>query len=701
MPVTVAKSAGFCYGVERAVNMVEAELEAGHAVCTLGPIIHNPQMTGMLERKGAKAVNSLEEVPPGCKVVLRSHGVPQSVYGLLKQRNIPYVDATCPYVAKIHKIVQTASAEGKAVLIAGDPGHSEVRGIVGHCTREYHVVAGETELENLADQGLLSVEKSCIFVAQTTFRSSVWEKCVGMAKKICTNMIIFDTICNATMLRQKEAAQLARKSDVMIVVGGRNSSNTVKLAQVCAECCRTVKVESAEELLAEDFTGAKAIGVTAGASTPAFIIKEVQQTMSDTLNKQEEMSFEEMLDQSFKTIYSKEKVTAVVTNVSPNEIGVDIGTKHAGYVPLNEYTDDPNAKLDELVKVGDELELMVLRVNDVEGTAVLSKKRLDAIAGFEKIMEAEEKGEILDGTVVDVVKGGVIAVTNGVRVFIPASQATATRGQELETLLKQPVSFKILETNKSRRRAVGSIRAVLKEQRKVLEDQFWQTVEANKVYQGTVKSLTSYGAFVDLGGVDGMIHISELSWSRVKHPSEVINVGDLVEVYVKDIDTENRKISLGYKKTEDNPWELLKQQYSAGDTARVKVVSMTPFGAFAQVIPGVDGLIHISQISNERINKPGDVLEIGQEADVKITDIDYDKKRVSLSIRALLEQKAKEAEADIGEKPPLVMEFGPDTSPMAELEAPEKVPELEAAPKVEALEEPYREETKSETPEAE
>jgi len=452
----------------------------------------------------------------------------------------------------------------------------------------------------------------------------------------------------------------------MIIIGGRNSSNTAKLAQVCAGCCRTVLVEDAKDLSREDFHGIRNIGVTAGASTPAFIIKEVQQTMSDALNMQDEMSFEEMLDQSFKTIYTKEKVAAIVTNVSPNEIGVDIGTKHAGYVPLNEYTDDPNAKLDELVKVGDELELMVLRVNDVDGTAVLSKKRLDAIAGFEKVMEAEESGEILEGTVVDKVKGGVIAVTNGVRVFIPASQATATRGQELDTLLKQAVSFKILETNKSRRRAVGSIRAVLKEQRKVLEDQFWQSVEVNKVYKGTVKSLTSYGAFVDLGGVDGMIHISELSWSRIKHPSEIVNVDDLLEVYIKDIDAENRKISLGYKKNEDNPWELLKRDYKAGDVARVKVVSMTAFGAFAQVIPGVDGLIHISQISNERINKPGDVLEIGREVDVQITDIDFDKKRVSLSIRALLENTAA---APKKEAPPMVMEFGPETAPAREAAA--------------------------------
>jgi 4-hydroxy-3-methylbut-2-enyl diphosphate reductase len=398
-----------------------------------------------------------------------------------------------------------------------------------------------------------------------------------------------------------------------------------------------------------DFMGARSIGVTAGASTPAFIIKEVQEIMSDVLNGQDEVSFAEMLDQSFKTITTRERVTATVTSVSPAEIAVDIGTKHAGYVPLSEYTDDPNAKLSELVQVGDKLDLIVLRVNDVEGTAMLSKKRLDAIAGFDKVMAAVDTGEILDGIVVDVVKGGVIALTKGVRVFIPASQATLSRGQELETLLRQPVSFKILEVNRNRRRAVGSIRAVLKEQQKGLEEKFWETAAVGNAYKGTVKSLTNYGAFVDLGGVDGMIHISELSWSRVKHPSEIVNVGDVVDVYVREIDPETRKISLGYKKTEDNPWEVLKSKFQTGDEVTVQIVSLTPFGAFARLIPGVDGLIHISQISIERVSKPADALEVGQEVTVRITDIDFEKKRVSLSIRALLEEQNAQQEQETAE----------------------------------------------------
>ncbi len=301
-----------------------------------------------------------------------------------------------------------------------------------------------------------------------------------------------------------------------------------------------------------------------------------------------------------------------------------------------------------------------MRVNDIEGTVMLSKKRLDAIAGFEKVMNAAGTDEILEGVVVEVIKGGVLALTNGVKVFIPASQATMSRSDSLEDLLKQKVQFKILEVNRQRKRAVGSIRAVLRDQKKELEEKFWESVEVGKKYTGEVKSLTSYGAFVNLGGVDGMVHISELSWNRIKHPSEVVKVGDVIEVYIRDIDAENKKISLGYKKTEDNPWEIMQKKYEVGSACTVKIVSMTPFGAFAQIIPGVDGLIHISQISKERVNKPSDVLSIGQEVQVKITELDIEKKRVSLSIRALLEDEKKQEEAPAQEEAaPVVYEAGP------------------------------------------
>ncbi len=661
MPVTVAKTAGFCFGVRRAVDTVYRQREEScrtesPKLYTLGEIIHNPQVVEELNDLGAVAVEQLPELltleqTEKVPVIIRSHGVPHSVYEAFEQNGIPYVDATCPYVRQIQKIVAD-QPQDTLVLVAGDAKHPEVKGIIGHCNATFVTFESAEELQKITENSPNLAKMNSVMVAQTTFNTSEWQKCVETAKKLYTKPKIFDTICKATLMRQTEAAHLAEVSDIMIVIGGRHSSNTRKLSDICSRYCKTIWVETAQELLNGQadvvcqIAAGSRVGVTAGASTPVRIIKEVQKTMSEIL-KEEEMSFEEMLDQSFKSTYTGEKVKAVVTSVAPNEITVDIGTKHTGYVPLAELTSDPSLKPEDIVKKGDEIELVVLRVNDVEGTVMLSKKRLDAQAGFEKVMAAAGTGEVLSGTVTDVVKGGVLAITEGVKVFIPASLSGVSKNEPLEQLLKQKVDFVIREVNEKRHRAVGSIKDVLKEQKKALEEKFWGEVEVGKRYQGVVKSLTSYGAFVDLGGVDGMVHISELSWLRIKHPSDVVKVGDVLDVYVKDIDTENKKISLGYKKTEDNPWEVLKRDYEIGSVVTAKVVSMTAFGAFAQIIPGVDGLIHISQISNERINKPQDVLTIGQEVQVQITDIDFDKKRVSLSMKALLDDSAEEAAEEV------------------------------------------------------
>lgn len=371
--------------------------------------------------------------------------------------------------------------------------------------------------------------------------------------------------------------------------------------------------------------------------------------MSET--RVEENNFEEMLEQSFRDEESKyvrngDKVEATVMVVKDTEIVVSVGTKHTGFVSSEELSDDPNAKPADIVKVGDVITLKVMKVNDAEGTMILSKKRVDAEKNFQRIIDAAGTDEIFEGIVVEIVKGGVIAVTDGVSVFIPASQATASKNDPTDVLLRKIVKFRILEVNASRKRAIGSIRSVLAEERKAKQAAFWDSIEVGNTYTGKVKSLTSYGAFVDLGGVDGMVHVSELSWLRVAHPSDVVKVGDTLDVFVKAVDKENRKISLGYKKEEDNPWEILKRDYPIGSTATVKIVSMTAFGAFANIIPGIDGLIHISQISYDRVAKPQDALSIGQEVQVKITDIDFDKHRVSFSIKALLEPPVKEEAAE-------------------------------------------------------
>jgi len=637
--ITVAESAGFCFGVQRAVDAVLEEAATGAAVCTLGPIIHNRIVVDSLAARGITVIDTPQQAGADRHVVIRSHGVGADVYRYFEEHGIRFRDATCPFVAKIHRLVSELGTDD-LLIVAGDPDHPEVRGILGHCSADSIVIRDTVELSSICFAEL-EHKNRIVLIAQTTFPEFEWEKCLFSMKKVCTKVQIFDTICNATSLRQQEAAKLAERSDVMIVIGDRRSSNTAKLAAICRDRTKTFWIETAQELDPKEFRGVKTVGITAGASTPSGIIKEVHETMSEILEKQqEELSFEEMLDQSFKSTSNGEKVTGIVTDIKPNEIFVDIGTKHAGYVPLSELSDDPNAKTEELVKKGDELELLVVRVNDVEGTVMLSKKRLDAQAGFEKVMSAVDTGEVLDGVVTDVIKGGVLALTNGVKVFIPASQATLSRGEDLNELLKKPVRFKILEVNRQRRRAVGSIRIVAREAKKALEEQFWAQVEVGQKYTGTVKSLTDYGAFVDLGGVDGMVHISELSWGKIRHPSQVVNVGDVIDVFVKDIDPEKKKVSLGYKKDEDNPWEILRKNYAVGQVIKTKVVSLTTFGAFAEVIPGIDGLIHISQIARERVGKPSDVLSVGQEVEAKITELDFERRRVSLSIRALLEEAA-------------------------------------------------------------
>ena len=649
MEVFLAKTAGFCFGVDRAVKTVQRLLSEKGRVYTLGPIIHNPQMVKELEEKGAIAVDAPEQVPTGECLVIRSHGVGEDMMARIEKQGLCCVDATCPFVKKIHTLVHDASVEGRRVLVAGDAHHPEVEGILGHVHGPWAVFSGVRELEKLIlDHPEWKNEPICV-VSQTTFEATEWENCLKILEKVYTNARIFATICNATAQRQKEARELAQQCDQMIVVGGKHSSNTAKLKAVCSPYCQTMLIETADELPV--LQGVHKVGITAGASTPAHIIKEVLVTMSEinesaVQNPTEGTeSFAEMLEESLKTLNTDEKVHGVVVGIAPNEVYVDVGRKQAGFIPASELSADPNARPEDLVKIGDEMDLLIMRTNDQEGTIMLSKKRLDSIKGWEVIAAAEESGEVLTGTVTEIIKGGLIAVTNGIRVFIPASQATASRGESLDNLLKTEVRFRIIEVNRGRRRAVGSIRSVLRDEKKALAEKFWETAEEGKEYTGTVKSLTAYGAFVDLGGIDGMIHISELSWTRIKHPSEVVNPGDTVTVYIKGLDREKGKISLGYKRQEDNPWNILERDYPVGTVCDVTVVGMTTFGAFANIIPGIDGLIHISQIADHRIEKPQDVLKVGDVVKAKITEIDFEKKRVSLSMRAAVEETEAGKEA--------------------------------------------------------
>ena len=640
MQIILAKTAGFCFGVNRAVKLTYELLEQGRPVATLGPLIHNPQVVEDLESKGAITCDSVDDVPDGCEVVIRSHGVGQSVYDKISTRRLVYHDATCPFVTKIHKIAARAGAEGAMLLVAGDAKHPEVQGIVGHTTGKVEVFANLAELEKLLPE--LTQQKSIFAVAQTTFNVQSWETCKEFLKNQCTNARIFDTICNATWARQQEAEDLSQKCDHMVVIGGHHSSNTQKLLQVAARHTKAINVETADELDKDWLNGARIVGVTAGASTPSSIIEEVLNCMSEEIR--DDMSFEEMLAASeAKPLYAGKIVKAKVISVSPTEcvVGID-GSKHTGIVKLSEMSHDPNAKMEDLVKVDDELDLVVVKTNDQEGVDTLSRVRFEAQKGMKDVSEAAENGTVMEGDVMEANKGGVVVNVKGVRVFVPRSQATMRRDEDYTKLVGQHVKLVITEC--AGRKIVGSINKVTAEENKAKRDEFWKNVEVDKQYTGVVKSLTSYGAFVDIGGVDGLCHISELSWNNIKHPSEVVSVGDTIEVYVKSYDPENQKVSLGYKKEEDNPWEKLKNEYPIGSEFEAPVVSITKFGAFVRILPGIDGLVHISEISNERVNKVSDVLKVGDMVKVKLINVDFDRKRISLSMKACLDEAAEDAE---------------------------------------------------------
>ena len=647
MSVKVAKSAGFCFGVNRAVEMVEQAAKEGKQVVTLGPIIHNRHAVAHFEQMGVSVIESPEQAQPGQTVVIRSHGVAKAVYDKLAEKDIHLVDATCPFVKRIHGIVANAEAEGRLPVIIGTRSHPEVEGIAGwtsHCK----IFETPQELENWAKIGEISSDSPICMVCQTTSTESLWKICCEIAKKQFTNLKIFDTICKATESRQSEAANLSACCQAMVVVGDTHSSNTGRLAMICREHCnRVVLVDNAAELNADFFKGANDVGITAGASTPAWIIKEVNKTMSEIMNVEavQEENFAELLEQSIKTLNTGDKVTGIVTGIGSTEVQIDLGTKHAGYIPYDEVSADPSVKPEDILKVGDEIEVFVVRVNDQEGTCQLSKKKLDGMKIWDELAAWCEEKTVVDAVVTEENKGGLVATVKGIRVFVPASQSGIAKGGDMAAMVGQKVQMKITEVNRARRRVIGSIRAVSSELRKAAQEKIWSEIQEGAKYHGTVKSLTSYGAFVDIGGVDGMVHVSELSWNRIKNPAEVVSVGDEIDVYVISFDPVKHKISLGYKTAEMNPWNKFMTAYNVGDVVDAKIVKLMTFGAFAEILPGVDGLIHISQIANKRIGKPEDVLAEGQEVQVKITDVDAETKRISLSIRALLQEEEPAEEA--------------------------------------------------------
>ena len=654
--VEIAKNAGFCFGVKRATDALEAAMAKndGTRLYTLGKLIHNDIYNGQLEAAGVK-VASIEDIPSlaasadadsPVKVFVRAHGIPREDEATLTccRQKYPYFDfedCTCPFVKKIHRIAAENSKEDNLFILIGKATHPEVVGIMSYFDFDKLTFADSEELEAAISSGIFGKyeKKTPIIAAQTTQNLLEWKKTQKIFKKLYTNPLFFDTICSVTESRQTEAEALAAKSDLMIVIGGADSSNTAKLYDICKKfCSQTFRIERPEELgeLNYKMSTHTKVGIAAGASTPSGVIQEVYKTMSEQL-------FEELLESSFKTIKQGDIVTGSVTNVSDTELTLDLGAQVTGYIKAEQITDDTSVKLTDMFKKGDEIEARVTRLSDVDGIAELSKKSVDAAKNWQKIVDACENGDVLEGKVVDAVKGGVNVIVGANRVFVPASHTGVPKDGDLASIKGNDVKIKIIEIKGNR--AVGSIRLVLRDERRAKEEAFWASMEEGKVFTGVVKSLTAYGAFVDLGGVDGMVHKTELSWTPIASPADVVAVGDELTVFVKSFDAEKKRISLGYKTDETNPWYIFTGKYAVGDVASVKIVNMMPFGAFAEIVEGVDGLIHISQIAQQRINKPADVLELGQVVDAKIIAIDEENQKVSLSIRALLDEAQAEAEA--------------------------------------------------------
>ncbi|MCI7692638.1 MAG: bifunctional 4-hydroxy-3-methylbut-2-enyl diphosphate reductase/30S ribosomal protein S1 [Oscillospiraceae bacterium] len=649
--IETAENAGFCFGVRRAVEIAEKAAEIHGKVFTLGELIHNEAAVEDLHKKGVCAVNSVDEAA-GEVLIIRSHGVPKSEKEKANRLCKAVFDATCPYVAKIHGIVGGLSENG-SVIVLGDENHPEVVGIMGNSSPKAFAAKSFEEVEDLFNSGAIGENDEVSLVVQTTFDRERFLDISQRIREKYPRVQIYSTICNATAERQESARELAGRAALMVVVGGKSSSNTKRLAEICREYTKTVFVTNAAQMpeqIAKNLPADCVVGITAGASTPGYIIKEVHQIMNEeikTTNENEE-DFASLLeqDQSFTRLYTGKRVKATIVSVSKKEAVVEVGAKQTGYIVREELTNDPNAEVEDIVKPGDVIDAVVIKVDDNVGTVALSKKRVDAALGLEKLQAVKDANETIEGKVAQVVKGGVIVIYENTRVFIPGSHTGIPRGGKLEDLVGKTVKFKIIEVSNERGgRVVGSIRQANKEVRDAAKAKFWETIEVGQKFEGEVRSIENYGVFVDIGAVDGLVHTADLTWNRVGHPKDIVKVGDKITVIVKSFDPEKKRVSLSAKDPEDNPWTKFVSEYKKGDVIKATIVSITEFGAFAQIIPGVDGLIHISQISTERVANIASVLTVGQEVDVKIIEIDEERERVSLSIRALSEDAEPAEEA--------------------------------------------------------
>lgn len=638
MEIILAKTAGFCFGVKRAVDTVYEQVDKGN-VYTYGPIIHNEEVVKDLQTKGVKIIENdeeLEALEEGT-VVIRSHGVRREIYDIIKGKSLELVDATCPFVKKIHNIVDKDSAKGKQIIIIGNKNHPEVMGIVGWCNQPPIVLESEEEARNLT----ISEKKDISLVAQTTFNHKKFNKVVEIFKEKGYNITVYNTICNATEERQKETASIAKQVDAMIVIGGMNSSNTQKLYDISKkECANTYYIQTLVDLDLATFESVGRVGITAGASTPNQIIKEVHGSMAEDFGTMFEASLAEENRISVGKI-----VKGTVIDVKDDEIILNINYKADGIITKNEYSNDINISLRDKVQVGETIEAKVIKTNDGDGQVLLSVKRVAAEKANEKLEEAYNNEEVLKGIVTQVLDGGLSVTVDEVRVFIPASLVSDIYEKDLTKYKDQEIEFKITEFNPRKRRIIGNRKMLIEAEKKAAKEALFARIHVGDTVEGNVKNVTDFGAFIDLGGADGLLHISEMSWGRVENPKKLFNVGDSVKAIIKDIQGE--KIALSLKFEETNPWLTAAEKYAVGNIVTGRVARMTDFGAFVELEPGVDALLHVSQIAKEHIEKPSSVLSVGQEIEVKVVDFKLDEKKISLSMKVLLpDDDVEEAPAE-------------------------------------------------------
>ncbi|MDD3242662.1 MAG: bifunctional 4-hydroxy-3-methylbut-2-enyl diphosphate reductase/30S ribosomal protein S1 [Eubacteriales bacterium] len=655
LQIVKAEKGGFCFGVRRAVDRVFTCVGQPGRVFTYGPIIHNPDVVEALSAQGVRPVEELTQLRAGDCLVIRSHGVPKTVMDACREAGILIDDATCPYVQRIHRKVHESTAAGHPVVIVGEREHPEVIGIAGWCENAY-IVSTEQDARELPP-----LEHPCV-VAQTTTPPERFDRLVKLIEQRVTDAEIFNSICHATEERQAEAQRLAAQVDAIVVIGGKNSSNTRKLFELCRQSCPdTWWLERAQELPAQQLALHRKVAIISGASTPDWIIEEVFNKMSDIEVKSGapeneqleavteeqnsgELSFAESLEETFKSIRPGQIITGTVVQVTDDEVCVNIGYKADGIVPKSDFTAEGDVDLKATIQVGDPLEVQVKKVNDGEGNVLLSCKDIAARKNWDKLMEEYEAGTVFEGTGKSVVKGGVIASIYGVRAFVPASQLDVHYVNDLNEYVGQPMRLKIIEVEKSRHRVVASRRVVMEEEKKAKEDELWEGMKnrEGEIVKGVVRRLTDFGAFVDVGGIDGLIHVTDLSWGRVRSAKDVVSVNQEVEALILKVDVERKRLSLGLKQLQPKPWEQAPDKYIVGSVVKGRVVRIVSFGAFVELEPGIDGLVHISQIANRRIEKVEDALKIGDVVDVRVLDVNPDEKRISLSIRDTLPKEETE-----------------------------------------------------------